>query len=156
MHYNKRLPTKLDKMKKIQISVLESFSEFPGLRHCKISDDSGEQFYHQILNSKFAQAIEDDLKLVVDLDNTAGYAPSFLDEAFGNLIYDFTSSEVNKRLEIISIQEPSWLEMFSEQTFPQWEQRRIKNDPPKVTEIHDAWFRYLNKELIKKVWLKPA
>ena len=29
---------------------IKDFSEYPGLRHCSISDDSGEEFYHKILN----------------------------------------------------------------------------------------------------------
>lgn len=141
-------------MENLKISVLQSFTEFPGLRHCSISDNSGEQFYHEILNSEFAKAIKEEKNFIVDLDNTAGFAPSFLDEAFGNLVYDFTLSEVEKRIEIISEQEPSWIKMLKLETFPQWEQRRKNNDAPKVTEAHGTWYRFVNGELIEKEWLK--
>lgn len=59
------------------ISVLESFSEFPALRHCNISDKSGEEFYHSVLNREFKGQFEKKEKLIVNLDNTAGYASSF-------------------------------------------------------------------------------
>jgi hypothetical protein len=143
-------------MENIKISVLDSFSELPGLRHCSISDYSGEEFYHTVLNPHFGDVIKKGKKLIVDLDNTAGYAPSFLDEAFGNLVYDFTYSEVNKRLDIISLQEPSWIEMLNEETFPQWEKRRQQDTEPKVTQKHEDWYKYINGELKKDVWLNPS
>src|SRR3546814_2342775 len=54
-----------------RISVLENFSEFPNLRHCSISDNSGEEFYHQVLNTAFKEAYEAGEKLSVNLDATA-------------------------------------------------------------------------------------
>jgi hypothetical protein len=38
------------------ISVLEDFSEFPALRHSIVSDESGEKFYHNVLNKAFKEA----------------------------------------------------------------------------------------------------
>ena len=38
------------------------FSEYPGLRHCNISDDSGEEFYHKILNKSFYKALKNKKK----------------------------------------------------------------------------------------------
>ena len=112
------------------ISVLENFSEFPGLRHCDISDKSGEEFYHTVLNITFKEAVEADDKLTVNLDKTAGYASSFLDEAFGNLVYDFTLEVVRKNVIIISIQEDHWKEMLENQTYIQWEDRRVSGQRP--------------------------
>ena len=43
-----------------KISVLEDFSEFPALRYCNISDESGEKFYHNVLNKAFKEAYEKD------------------------------------------------------------------------------------------------
>jgi hypothetical protein len=106
------------------ISVLEDFSEFPALRHCNISDESGEKFYHNVLNKAFKEAYDLNEKLIVNLDATAGYASSFLDEAFGNLVYDFTLDIVKSNTEIISEQEPHWKDMIINQTYPQWEARR--------------------------------
>jgi hypothetical protein len=59
------------------ISVLKDFSEFPGLRNCNISENSGEEFYHSILNNHFKEAFENKEKVIINLDRTAGYASSF-------------------------------------------------------------------------------
>ena len=42
----------------MDIIKVKDFSEYPGLRHCSISDDSGEEYYHKILNSKFKETYE--------------------------------------------------------------------------------------------------
>ena len=107
------------------LKILKDFTEYPGLRHCSISDNSGEEFYHRVLNKAFKEAYEQNEKLIVDLDDTAGYAPSFLDEAFGNLVFDFSREIVSKNLELISNQEPLWKDMIKNETFNQWEERRI-------------------------------
>jgi hypothetical protein len=140
----------------ITLSVLENFSEFPALRHCNISDNSGEDFYHKVLNSAFKEAYEKGEKLRVNLDNTAGYASSFLDEAFGNLVFDFTLEIIKKNVEIISDQEPHWKEMIENQTYNQWESRRIEKKNPKVTKEHEAWFRLENNTLKAQVWELPT
>ncbi|MEO9021765.1 MAG: STAS-like domain-containing protein [Ginsengibacter sp.] len=138
------------------ISVLDSFSEFPALRHCIISDKSGEEFYHRVLNKKFKEAYEKNEKLTVNLDATAGYASSFLDEAFGNLVYDFTLDVVKSKIEIISEQEPHWKEMIINQTYPQWEKRRRDGKVPKVTADHEPWYRLINNELKLNKWEEPV
>lgn len=138
------------------ISILTDFSEFPALRHCNISDKSGEEFYHSILNPAFKEAFDKKEKLAVNLDATAGYASSFLDEAFGNLVYDFTLDVVKKNIEIISDQEPHWKEMILNQTYTQWETRRKNNQAPKVTKTHSAWYRLINNELKLEIWEHPA
>jgi hypothetical protein len=138
------------------ISVLEHFSEFPTLRHCNISDKSGEEFYHTVLNKAFKEAYEKGEKLVVNLDATAGYASSFLDEAFGNLVYDFTLDIVKKNVEIISDQEPHWKTMIVDQTFIQWESRRKGKQRPVVTAQHEAWYRLIDNQLKLDVWEQPA
>ena len=138
----------------ITINIASEFSEFPGLRHYNISDHSGEVFYHSILNPKFAQAYQNNEKIQIDIDSTAGYASSFLDEAFGNLVYDFTLEVVLEKIIIISEQEPHWKEMILNQTMPEWEKRRKNNKQPKVTKEHQPWYRLVNKKLILDVWEK--
>lgn len=140
----------------IAISVLENFSEFPGLRHCNISDNSGEEFYHKVLNIVFKGVYENGDKLSVNLDKTDGYASSFLDEAFGNLVYDFSLDVVKKSIEIISNEEPHWKEMIENQTFIQWERRRKNSERPLVTKEHEAWFRLVDNELKAEIWERPA
>lgn len=138
------------------ISVLKNFSEFPGLRHCNISDKSGEEFYHTVLNNEFKEAYEKGEILEVSLDATGGYASSFLDEAFGNLVFDFTLDIVKKHIIIISIQEPHWKKMIENKTYLQWEIRRKNNQNPKITFLHGPWYRLVNNELKLEIWEQPA
>lgn len=132
---------------------VKDFSLSPGPRYTNQGDDSGESYYHEILNIAFANALSQDTILVVDLDGPDGYASSFLDEAFGNLIYDFGIDAVNKFLEIKSDEEPEWCEMLKNDTYSQWEKRRKNNLPPKVTSEHKAWKRLINDKIEEKVWM---
>lgn len=120
---------------------VKEFSEYPGLRHCSISDKSGEEYYHKIMNKTFKDAFEKGKKLTVNLDGTAGYATSFLDEAFGNLIFDFGEENVKKFIVIESYQEPDLKEEIEQKTYPQWEQRRKNRDNPKKTCDYTSRFR---------------
>lgn len=140
----------------MEIKILNDFTEYPGLRHCSISEKSGEEFYHEILNQKFYEVYGKSEKLIVNLDDTGGFASSFLDEAFGNLIYDFTLEKVKNKVEIISLQEPHWKMMLIDKSFNEWELRRIKNQNPKVTVTHKPWYRLVNNELKLDVWEKPT
>ena len=140
----------------MNISVLDDFSEFPGLRHCDISDKSGEDFYHSVLNHSFKESFEKNEKLYVCLDNTAGYASSFLDEAFGNLVYDFTLAIVKNNIVIISEQEPHWKDLIENKTFIEWEKRRNENNPPKKTKEHEEWYRVVGKQIKLGKWIPVA
>ncbi len=140
----------------MEISILRDFSEYPGLRHCKISDKSGEEFYHEVLNHKFLEAYNTKQKLTINLDNTGGYASSFLDEAFGNLVFDFKLENVQNLVEIISTDEPHWKEMIEGKTYLEWENRRINDIVPKVTLIHKPWYRFEEDILKSKVWELPV
>ena len=131
------------------IIYVKDFSEYPGLRHCSISDDSGEEFYHSILNKSFKVAYDNNEKIKINLDYTAGYAPSFLDEAFGNLVYDFGIEEVKKIVSIISDQEPDFKDMILKETYPQWQERREKEDKPKKTSKHKSWYRLVDNNIIE-------
>ncbi len=95
-------------------------------------------------------------KLIIDLDNTGGYASSFLDEAFGNLVFDFTLEKVKDKIEIISIQEPHWKDMILDKTFKEWENRRLQKINPVVTLTHKPWYRLVENNLIKDVWESPV
>ena len=121
------------------IKVLD-FTEYPGLRHCSISDDSGEHYYHSVLNNEFKLAYERGENLIVDLDNTAGYPPSFIDEAFGNLIYDFGLEIVEKNMKIISNQEPDLIDLIEKETYLEWAERKRNKQKPKKTKDHKPWF----------------
>lgn len=134
------------------LTIATDFSRYPGLRNIDISDHSGEEFYHKLLNDTFALAYEGDYTLEVILDGTTGYAPSFLDEAFGNLIYDFGLDVVKKHLKIISVEEPSWLDKIHGDTYIQWETRRKAEQEPKTTKQHEPWYRLIDGRLCKSEW----
>jgi hypothetical protein len=76
-------------MELIKIKVLD-FTEYPGVRYIAQGEDTGERFYIAKIKPAFEQCILENKKLVVDLDDTAGYASSFLDECFGNNFYPRT------------------------------------------------------------------
>jgi hypothetical protein len=139
--------------KTINIKIKSDYNEYTGPRYSNQGASSGEEFYHRILNDSFAKAFQENKLLVVDLDDTAGYLSSFLDEAFGNLVYDFSLEIVKPRLKIISLIEPDWGEMIVNDVYRDWESRRISNNPPKKTEQHSEWFRYEKNQLVKRIWI---
>lgn len=137
----------------MKISIANDFSPITGLRHCDKSEKSGEEFYHSILNEKFYEAYTKGEKLELDLDGTIdSYSPSFLDEAVGNLVYDFTLNIVKSTLSIISKRNESWKNMIETETYPQWEKKRKGNLPRKITDNHVAWYRYIDGEVRKNNW----
>lgn len=87
------------------IIICESFSRTPGPREKKEGPFSGELFRETILSPAFAEAIEKDYCIVVDLDGTTGYGTSFLEEVFGGLVREYSKEEVKKRIKIISEEE---------------------------------------------------
>jgi hypothetical protein len=136
-------------MRTINVS---DFTMTPGLRHVATSEKSGEEFYHERLNPEFGQAIKAKEKLTVVLDGTRGYPPSFLDEAFGNLVYDFGLNRVKKGIVIISNVEPNWIP-YIEEKYREWEERRTtKKNPRKVTAKHQPWFGYQGDKLERREW----
>ena len=75
-------------MESIEIKISRDFTPTPGPRYIRESDidNSGESFRQKILYPTFKQALDAKKKLIVDLDGTAGYGTSFLEESFGGLI----------------------------------------------------------------------
>lgn len=125
----------------ININVRD-FSLSPGPRYVKQGDSSGELFYHEVLNKKFYEAIKENKKVIANLDGVDGYMSSFLDEAFGNLVYDFGLEEVQNRLSFISTEEPEWIEMITKETYTAWIKRRKKKSAPKITVEHPDWKQF--------------
>lgn len=114
----------------ITLNVMD-FSMSPGPRYIDQGNDSGEAFYLEKLKDNFQKALHDHVTLIVNLDGVDGYASSFLDEAFGNLVFDFGASLTLANLHIISDEEPEWKEMILSDTLKNWEKRRNDNKPPR-------------------------
>lgn len=139
----------------MEIKISE-FSKTPLMRHCSVSECSGEEYYHNYLNQAFKNALDNRDELIVNLDGVDGYSPSFIDEVFGNLVYDFTLNKVKPVLKIISDEEPDWVNFIEKETFSQWEKRRRTGHAPVVTVHHDAWWRMNDVgEIVQQIWGEP-
>ncbi|TCJ12180.1 DUF4325 domain-containing protein [Flaviaesturariibacter flavus] len=106
------------------LKISTDFSPFPGARYLSDGEESGQKFYEERLKQAFQDAIANGEKLTVDLDDTAGYASSFLDESFGRLAEDFTVATVLKNIEIISNDEPDWKEKILTDYIPNAPKRK--------------------------------
>lgn len=129
------------------ISIKDEFGQYTGLRHIKVSEKSGEEFYHKILNKEFKNCLDKKEILTIDLDGVRGYSPSFIDEAFGNLVYDFGLENVKKYLNIKSLDKPFWKESIENETYTLWEKRRLNKQVPIKTSKHENWWRLENNKL---------
>lgn len=140
----------------MELSIAKDYTINTGLRHCATSDKSGEDFYFTILNERFANVCSKNEELVVVFDpKKDGYSPSFIDEAFGNLVYDFSADIVLKHIKISAYNAPQITNEIYDITIPNWEKRRLNKIEPKITEVHTAWYRLINGKLDKKIWLSP-
>ena len=118
-------------MEKIIIRVLD-YTEYPGVRYKHQGNkDTGEDFYYDMVKPSFQKACELNKILEVDLDGTAGYASSFLDESIGNLVYDFEYQDILRILKIKSIEEPDWTEIILNETLPEWKRKKDDKHPRK-------------------------
>jgi hypothetical protein len=70
----------------IKIKIATEFSATPGPRYIKEGENSGELFRQNVLLPAFKKALSEGKKVIVDLDGTAGYGTSFLEESFGGLV----------------------------------------------------------------------
>ena len=86
---------------------VRDFTFTPGPRLQEDGNYSGEEFRDKYLLPKFLDAVKKDIRLNVNLENTKGYATSFLEEAFGGLIRKgCKKKEVKKYLRIHSSDRP--------------------------------------------------
>lgn len=86
-------------MKTKILNISKDFSRFPAGRFLKDGSYSGEAF-RVIL----ARALKNNERVLVEMDGTAGYGSSFLEEAFGGLVRveGITSTDLRKKLELDS------------------------------------------------------
>lgn len=96
----------MGQIEKIVIRISAEFANTPGSRNIEEGAFSGEEFLNNKLRPKFEEATANQTKILVDLDDTEGYATSFLEEAFGGLARIFGIQEVLNTLEFKSNDEP--------------------------------------------------
>lgn len=97
----------------IYLSVAKDFTKTPGFRYETQSPGiSGELFRMSKLLVSYEQAVKNNDKLEVNLDGTAGYLTSFLEEAFGGLQRYYRENGDNRNIlesiTIVSDDEPHW------------------------------------------------
>ena len=86
---------------------VRDFTLTPGPRLEEDGKYSGEEFREKYLLPKFREAVKMSVPLNVNLEETKGYASSFLEEAFGGLIRKgCKKKEVKKYLRVHSIDRP--------------------------------------------------
>lgn len=89
------------------INILKDFSRYPLGRYKKENPFAGQAFRDRLL----APALNENDKVIVVLDGTAGYGSSFLEEAFGGLIRNgFDLATLKAKLEIISNNDASYIQ----------------------------------------------
>lgn len=141
----------------MKLNIAKDYSLFTGLRYCNISEFSGEDFYHKMLNKAFKKALDNNEKLTIIFDDVQddGYSPSFIDEAFGNLVYDFSASKVKEHINFISTKDPHIENQIINMTIPKWEKRRLEQEAPKKTKKHESWYRLTdNGQIEENIWIK--
>lgn len=87
------------------IKIAKEYTKTPGGRYISEGKYSGEDFRKRILEPKYLEAKNNNDVLTVDLDGGYGYAPSFLDEAFGGLARELKDHNILS-IKIISDEEP--------------------------------------------------
>jgi len=80
------------------IKIATDYSDTPLGRYPSDGEYSGERFREEFLRP----ALQDNDKVVVDIDGVEGYGSSFLEESFGGLVRKryFTATDLRNRLTI--------------------------------------------------------
>ena len=89
----------------LRIDVASEFSPIPGARFEDDGPWSGEEFRKVHLEPLFRDTTDERCVIVI-LDGAAGFATSFLEEAFGGLARKFTPKRCLARIKIISDEDP--------------------------------------------------
>lgn len=89
----------------MEINIAKDFTDAPGGRYISDGKFSGEEFRQKYLEPAFKKGNEE---IIINLDGTFGFPPSFLEEAFGGLarIEGIKKEDILKRLKFISNEEP--------------------------------------------------
>lgn len=94
----------------IYIKISKDFTRTPGARKMDEGNYSGEEFLKSVLEPAYLQASKEDSIVQINLDDTEGYATSFLEEAFGGLARKYGSNNVLDHLDFVSNDEPLLIE----------------------------------------------
>ena len=96
------------------IKISTDFSDSPGARYVTDGDNSGQEFRETHLEPLFLTDPSSKEIITVDLDDTDGYATSFLEEAFGGIARlmkeKHNINDISDRFKFVSNQEESLIE----------------------------------------------
>lgn len=101
----------------ITINIKEDFSPTTGFKTYDDGPKSGLEFYNDILDKKFNDAQNNDVKLKIILDGGEGYTSSFLNEAFRLLGEKYGSEKVWNNIIIISEEWPKYIKKIKESVY---------------------------------------
>lgn len=106
-------------MEPLKISIAKDFSGTPGPRYIWEGPDSGELFRTTVLYPALKEAQRKGVELIINLDGTAGYGTSFLEESFGGLARKddtnpdpFNEKFILDNIQIISNEEEYWIDII--------------------------------------------
>lgn len=96
----------------VLLVVAKEFSSTPGFRTKEEGPFPAVDFRDNLLYPRLKDAIENNDILMVDLDGSAGYGTSFLEEAFGGLIRECKLSyqDIKAHLQLKSDDDPSYID----------------------------------------------
>jgi hypothetical protein len=92
------------------IDIGKDFSRYPAGRYETDGPFSGELFRSRFL----VPALDNKKQITIELDGTAGYGSSFLEEAFGGLVRLGYSSKQIKAVILLHSEDPSLIEEIEE------------------------------------------
>jgi len=101
----------------IIIDIKTDFSPTTGFRTYDDGPKSGQEFFDLILDKRFKEASDKDVKLKIILDGGEGYTSSFLNEAFRLLGEKYGPENVINRLLIISDEWPKYIDKIKESIY---------------------------------------
>ncbi len=103
-------------MEKVVINIAKDFSPTPGPRYTHEGKHSGEDFRKTVLFPRVKSALDSNSAIEVQLDGTAGYGTSFLEESFGGLIriHGLPYNRIKELLTLVSKEEDYLIDDINE------------------------------------------
>ena len=107
------------------IKISSDFTDTPGHRYVDDGPYSGELFRDSLLIPSYLKALQTGEKLVIDLDDTYGCAPGFLEEIFGGMVR-LGYANILDNIILISHDDPNLIEEIINYMKEEKERRRKK------------------------------
>lgn len=96
------------------LNIAKDYTKTPGGRYSSEGEFSGENFRENLLKPRYLESKRLGERLTVVLDGGFGYAPSFIEEAFGGLARELRNENIKHNIEIVSNEDVSWIKKIDE------------------------------------------